>query len=111
MRRGSFLKRFLAFSASTLAPFTVPAFRGKNSREKKGIMVASGKDRFNKSIQLFEGDTFFTKVATEDTDGDLYIFESTRLKEGGPSLHVHYDQDEWWYILEGEFLIKIGDET
>jgi uncharacterized cupin superfamily protein len=24
-------------------------------------------------------------------------------------LHFHYNQDEWWYVLEGEFLIKVGD--
>ena len=50
-----------------------------------------------------------TKVSTADTDGDLYVFESTRLKEGGPSHHYHFEQDEWWYVLEGEFLIKVGE--
>jgi mannose-6-phosphate isomerase-like protein (cupin superfamily) len=43
--------------------------------------------------------------------GDMYVFESTRSKEGGPPLHYHYDQDEWWCVLQGEFLIKVGDET
>lgn len=80
-------------------------------RVKKGIMVASGKDRFDKPLALFEGDKFYCKVSSKDTDGDLYIFESTRLKEGGPPLHYHYSQDEWWYIISGEFLIKVGDEN
>jgi uncharacterized cupin superfamily protein len=38
----------------------------------------------------------------------LYVFESTRRNEGGPPLHYHFDQDEWWYILEGEFLFRVG---
>ena len=50
-------------------------------------------------------------MSSKDTDGDLYVFESTRLTEGGPALHFHYDQDEWWYVLEGTFLIKVGDVT
>ncbi|MDQ3278786.1 MAG: cupin domain-containing protein [Bacteroidota bacterium] len=74
-------------------------------------MVAEGKDRYDKPLSLFEGDKFYTKVATKDTDGDLYIFDSTRVKEGGPPLHYHYNQDEWWYIISGEFLIKVGEET
>lgn len=79
-------------------------------RTSKGFRVASGKDRFDNSISLLEGDTFFTKISSADTNGDLYTFESTRVKNGGPTLHVHANQDEWWYILEGEFRIKIGDE-
>lgn len=25
-------------------------------------------------------------------------------------MHVHYNQDEVWYVLEGEFLIKVGQQ-
>lgn len=27
---------------------------------------------------------------------------------GGPARHLHYDQDEWFYVLDGEFLIEVG---
>ena len=27
----------------------------------------------------------------------------------GVPLHVHHHQDEWWYILTGEYLFQIGD--
>jgi mannose-6-phosphate isomerase-like protein (cupin superfamily) len=77
----------------------------------KGIKVDSGKDRFDNPISLYEGDTFYTKVSSKDTDGDIYIFETTRVKKGGPREHVHFDQDEFWYIIEGEFLFKVGDKT
>ena len=80
-------------------------------RVKKGIMVSNGNDRFSKPLSLFEGDKFYCKVSGKDTEGDLYIFDSTRLKEGGPPLHFHYNQDEWWYIISGEYLIKVGEET
>ncbi len=26
-------------------------------------------------------------------------------------MHVHYHQDEWFYVLEGEMIIKVGDDT
>ena len=108
MKRGKFINMSLTLplavsSLNYTKPFTL-------DRSKKGFSVGRGKDRFDKSISLLEGDTFFTKISSKDTNGDLYTFESTRVKNGGPTLHVHPDQDEWWYILEGEFKIKIGDD-
>ena len=109
MKRSSFLKFCLTVGSLTISTFSL---YGKiKDRVRKGILVTHGKDRFEKPFSLFEGDKFYCKVSSKDTDGDLYIFESTRFKEGGPPLHYHYSQDEWWYILSGEFLIKVGEET
>ena len=110
MKRNSFLKLSLAVGGLTLTPFKISANPTASKRVKKGINVASGKDRLDKPLSVFDGDTFYCKVSTADTDGDLYIFDSTRLKEGGPPLHYHFSQDEWWYIISGEFLFKVGEE-
>ena len=110
MQRKLFLKFGIAIGSFLAAPFYVSARPGSRARDNKGFKVDAGKDRFDKSISPFEGDAFYTKVSTEDTDGDMYVFESTRLKEGGPVLHIHYDTDEFWYVLQGEFLIKVGDQ-
>jgi mannose-6-phosphate isomerase-like protein (cupin superfamily) len=109
MKRNTFIA---ATFFSALFPFT--AFTKtikKIMRNDKGFKVEAGKDRFNEVLSLFEGDTFFTKISTDDTDGDMYAFESTRIKKGGPPLHFHYAQDEWFYILSGEFIFKIGEEN
>jgi mannose-6-phosphate isomerase-like protein (cupin superfamily) len=111
MNRHSFLQLGLAFGSFIAAPFALLAQVLPKKRVDKGIRVEAGKDRFGQPISLFQGDTFFTKVSTSDTNGDLFIFESVRDKKGGPPLHYHYEQDEWWYVLEGEFLFKVGDET
>ncbi|MGF7042660.1 cupin domain-containing protein [Mucilaginibacter lappiensis] len=110
MNRSKFIKGFLLAGAFVYTPFRIMAQTARK-RIGKGFFVKVGKDRFDNSIGLLEGDTFFTKVSTKDTDGDIYVFESTRIKEGGPSLHYHFDQDEWWYVLQGEFLIKVGELT
>jgi len=111
MKRILFLKISLATVTSLAAPFAAMAKYTRKKRTAKVIKVDSGKDRFDKPISLFEGDTFYTKVSMTDTDGDVYVFESTRVKEGGPALHLHYEQDEFWYILSGEFLFKVGEQT
>ncbi|MBS0028277.1 cupin domain-containing protein [Chitinophaga sp. 22321] len=112
MKRSSFLR--LSLAIGSLFSFSLKnVYAGtKNKYDRgKGFKVDAGKDRFNKSISPFDGDIFYTKVSTADTDGGMYVFESTRIKEGGPILHTHYDTDEWWYVLQGEFLIKVGDQT
>jgi mannose-6-phosphate isomerase-like protein (cupin superfamily) len=108
MQRKSFLNFCMAAGALALSPFRANAARG---RTPKGIFVPSGKDRNGLPFTRQPGDVIFNKVSTSDTDGDLYIFDTTRIKEGGPPLHFHYDQDEWWYVISGEFLIRVGDET
>jgi mannose-6-phosphate isomerase-like protein (cupin superfamily) len=107
MKRSCFLKSAAALVSLAAIPFQSFA---KKFRVGKGLVVKAGKDRSDKPLSLMEGDTFFTKVSGKDTDGDLYVFESIRVKEGGPSFHMHLEQDEYWYILKGEFLFKVGDE-
>ncbi|WP_394773530.1 cupin domain-containing protein [Flavobacterium sp.] len=109
MKREDFLKVCLSSIALVSTPFVMIAKSSLNFREKKGFKVDSNTDRKNKSLSLFDGDTFDCKVSTADTDGDIYVFESKRVKEGGPAHHYHFDQDEWWYVLQGQFLIKVGD--
>jgi len=111
MKRSTFLKSGLAIGIFFSTSFNAHTRPKARNREDKGFKVDAGKDRFDKSISPFDGDTFYCKVSTRDTDGDMFIFESTRLKEGGPILHTHYDTDEFWYVLQGEFLIKVGDKT
>ena len=43
-------------------------------------------------------------------DGGLLVLENTFHARGGPPRHLHPGQDEWFYILEGEFVIEVGDQ-
>ena len=38
------------------------------------------------------------------------ILENTFHAKGGPARHLHYDQDEWFYAIEGEFDFEVGQE-
>ncbi len=110
MKRATFIKGCLTATTAFVAPLQFFGRSFDRKRVKTGIQVSAGEDRFGKPLSPFEGDKFFCKVSSKDTAGDLYIFDSTRLHEGGPPLHVHPDQDEWWYIISGEYMVKVGDE-
>jgi mannose-6-phosphate isomerase-like protein (cupin superfamily) len=53
--------------------------------------------------------TIAFKVSMPNPDGP-FILENTFHAKGGPARHLHYDQDEWFYALEGEFLFEVGTE-
>jgi quercetin dioxygenase-like cupin family protein len=50
------------------------------------------------------------KVSGADTGGEFGLLEVTvRAGEGSP-WHVHPEEDEWFYVLEGEFTVYVGEK-
>lgn len=71
--------------------------------------IPRGRDRFGEHRGLGVGVLEF-KLATADTSGNMFVIENAFHDEGGPARHLHLDQDEWFCVLEGEFLFEIGEE-
>ena len=80
------------------------------TRAQVGFHVAPGESRRGRPVMLRENDPGTTKVSGSDTGGQLFIFEGTISPGNGPGLHKHHDQDEWWYVLDGEFIFQVGEE-
>ncbi len=56
----------------------------------------------------FRGETVRIKVSTQDTHGKYAVWEASIPSGGGPPLHVHHREDEWFYVLEGKFVFEVG---
>ena len=56
------------------------------------------------------GDTLTFKATAETTGGTLTAIECEAAPGGGPPPHVHENEDESFYVLEGEFEILLSDE-
>lgn len=90
-----------------------PAFSqmAQGSRPKRAIRIGDGEARFDEHIKLGGVTPLDCKLSAKDTGDDLCIFvDEGQMGKGGPPLHIHHYQDEWWYILEGQFEYQIGDE-
>jgi DNA-binding transcriptional MerR regulator len=70
-----------------------------------GFSVAAGAGRSGERVKLGE-EPIDCKVSGKDTNGALCIFEFTG-SGGGPRV-AHLEEDEWIYIVEGEFDFVIG---
>ena len=63
-----------------------------------------------RGMNRYLGGIFACKVSGADTGGGFCVFDTLRREKGGPGKHVHAKQDEWFYVVRGEFLFEIGEE-
>jgi DNA-binding transcriptional MerR regulator/quercetin dioxygenase-like cupin family protein len=91
---------------------TIQHLKGKKKMKSQemfaGFSVAAGDDRFSEHIKLNGHSANDCKVSAQDTDGATCVFEFTG-RSGGPR-HLHHEQDEWIYVLAGEFDFQVGEK-
>ena len=77
----------------------------------KPLHVRAGNDRFGKNeMKIWGLIPLSIKLSGKDTDGKLFVFEHRDAAKGRPPRHVHHEQDEWFYVIAGEYAFEIGDE-
>jgi mannose-6-phosphate isomerase-like protein (cupin superfamily) len=74
---------------------------------RPSLLLPSGEDRFGEHRGLGISRIDF-KLTTED--GRILVLENNFTERGGPARHLHHDQDEWFYAVEGEFIVEVGQE-
>ncbi|SFC71630.1 Cupin domain-containing protein [Spirosoma endophyticum] len=94
---------------------TTPVFARflKPFQRTRSFKAKAGEGRLHGHIQLkgVNANVLDVKISGSDTAGDLAIFEQTSLSPGkGTPLHVHPDQDEVFYVLDGKYVFQVGDE-
>jgi len=110
MKRRDFLKLPIAAAALTSIARGAESLATRQERPSRGFRVGLQQDRHDASLSIMGG-RFDLKVSGKDTGGDLCIYDTVRFTRGGPPLHLHHSQDEWFYIIRGEFLVQIGGDT
>jgi len=89
-------------------PATCPCPNAVPPHPIPGNVVGAGQDRMGKVRTLGFSSLAF-KVTAEQTAGNLFVIEHTNLMPGGgPALHLHLSQQEWFYVLGGQVVIDIG---
>lgn len=71
-------------------------------------LVSAGEDQFGEQRGLGISTIAF-KLTPPDEKG-IFIIENSFREKGGPPRHLHVEQDEWFYAVEGEFLLEVGQE-
>lgn len=80
-----------------------------NGMQTKPYVIRAAEGRFDELYHIM-GMELSLKVSGKDTDNELTMYYGTYKKNDGPPLHVHYKQDEQFFVVEGEFLLQVGTE-
>jgi quercetin dioxygenase-like cupin family protein len=51
------------------------------------------------------------KASTESTAGRVAVIEHLGPRGTGSPLHVHHNEDEWFYVIDGELTFWVGGHT
>ncbi len=105
-------KKFLLTTAAAIPALLIGQHvqAQKTQRPDKGFVVKATESRFNEKTLIGGKNPNDIKVSTNDSNGDLAVFEYTGNEKGGPPLHVHPHQDEIFFIVQGEYLFQVGED-
>jgi mannose-6-phosphate isomerase-like protein (cupin superfamily) len=70
------------------------------------LLLDAAASRHGEPIR-FNGEMFWIKVSSRDTNGKFAIWEASVPSGNGPPLHVHHREDEWFYVLRGTFVFEL----
>lgn len=108
VERRNFLKVAVAL------PFAAPlgSFPEVANPSGKPVFVAAGSDATGTEHHGPRTGTHLDfKVLTRDTQDGFFLIEHRNVPQGGPVRHLHYAQEEWFYLIEGnKVVIEVGDE-
>lgn len=105
MKRRSFLK-----SAAALLPAAGfdPRSIAEVPAQGQEYVIAAGQDRLREAHSRGYSSILF-KVLPRETNNGLFVIEHMNLVNGGPPLHMHPHQEEYFYLISGEVRFALGD--
>ena len=92
---------------------TAPVFAQQAASPGKvageGFVVTPGPAAHRNEAQSREADFTEVLASRQQTAGTLGVFRQTIAPKSGPPTHIHKAEDEFFYVVSGEFSIKVGD--
>jgi mannose-6-phosphate isomerase-like protein (cupin superfamily) len=73
----------------------------------KPLTVGPGEGRVYDHLA---GEKMTILLSAQDTDGAFAMFIDEVPPAAGPPLHIHHNEDETFYVLEGELAMQVNDE-
>lgn len=112
MKRNKFI--ISALSVAVIPWTAISQNIRKIERLGKGFKVNAGEGRIHGHIKLkgVNENILDVKISGSDTDSGFAMFEQTSVSQGkGTPLHVHHQQHEVFYVVEGAYYFKVGDDN
>src|SRR5215467_2190966 len=89
---------------------TKPKTRGKNGARTSPLQATIVKPEQALSMKAF-GLDIKVLLSTEATGGATSVLMAWHKPGEGPPDHVHFEQEEMFFIIEGTYELTVGDQT
>ena len=102
-------RSFLSAAMAALPLALLAQSTNASAPVRNAALVRAGEDRYGEKHTIGVSTTDF-KVSTKDSGGGLFLFEHTNRKKGGPPRHLHHGEEEWFYAIDGEYIVEVGSD-
>ncbi len=75
--------------------------------ERRSYLLTSGSGESVWSL----GGRFTVKLSEVESEGHFALIEALAFRSTEPPLHIHHNEDEAWYVLDGRITFRVGDEV
>jgi quercetin dioxygenase-like cupin family protein len=76
----------------------------------KPFVIKMGEARFGTHTPYRGVNPNDLKISKKDTGGMAAMFEYIGTEKIGPPMHIHFKQDEIFYVAEGTYLFQVGND-
>lgn len=104
-------KKFIATTLASLPLIAFSQLKINAGGAKKPFVVKAGGSRTGETMKYKGKHPNDIIISKKDTDNNLSVFLFTGYDKVGPSMHLHFDQDEIFYVVEGSYRFVVGEET
>lgn len=104
-------KKFLLTALTAVPAFAFGQLLKTNAETTTPFVVRSGKSRFGEPMKHKGVHPNDVVISKNDTNNAFSLFAFTGYAKIGPSLHLHFYQDEIFHVVEGNYRFVVGDET
>ena len=91
----------------TVATFSIP--EPANSPQTQPFVLREHEGRANTVYNVLGMDKFL-KISGNDTNGRFVLFLGLYARHDSAPMHIHLEEDETFYVLEGEVMFQVDDE-
>lgn len=105
-------KMFLLTTAASLPAFAFAKTQYMASNTTEPFIVRNGNNRSGEPMMKFMGaHPNDVVVSRHDTNNEVSVFLFTGFGNIGTPLHLHFQQDEFFTVIEGKYRFVCGKQT
>lgn len=102
-------KQFLLTTMAAIPAFAFAKIAAGSGNTKEPFIIRSGNNRSGKPMMKFMGaHPNDVVISRKDTGNDLSVFIFQGHGNAGTPLHVHFHQDEFFYVVDGRYRFVCG---